>query len=408
MLEQILPVDILKNLKCSLCGGYLCFIPLAIDNNEKVVCGKCYKTLIKEEQGFYIRQRALESVLGQYTFPCRYQKDGCKHVFKFNDDDGHEESCSFKYNLINNLDTTINGAKLTNPKEYSCDSNEIETKLKYNLRDSNTLAYALSIKGKNGNTIVILDKDKKLKKENLCITLRGLASTGTDPSILKSEIDIHQMENLYETLKPSKCHTCNTIVASEDIHYCLYGHSACNRCKGNMCILCIKQLNGKLTKFCPLCEQVEPFDGVNTHECECRNMKCPISECPAKIKLNNLQQHVVNMHLNVYVESAEVSKEFFFKDSEWFMNYNGDIFKCNYYFYNFFVDIFITFTGNSKLAGFYKYEVCVMHGDKVVKQKLRTCANWNNSTLHEGITFNAEEVFKDNKKSFTANVKILK
>ncbi|KAK4873879.1 hypothetical protein RN001_013239 [Aquatica leii] len=89
--KYILPDKIATKLICSYCKGHLSCGPIRIQKGM-YACGRC----ITNRQDEAILPQIFEDFLANFTFPCKYRKDGCNKTVLFNDTQKHEAKCSYR------------------------------------------------------------------------------------------------------------------------------------------------------------------------------------------------------------------------------------------------------------------------------------------------------------------------
>lgn len=424
-----IPQHILNNLRCSLCCGYLSVKPLMIRAENQQVCGKCYKLLPAEEREKCVRQIGLEAIAEVIVFPCRYNILGCPHTYGWCDEKEHEKECPYRSECLSdendkreNVASYVHNVKRIGEtsNELRAYSEDIAATFQFKLSDSSQiLIYKLTIQGNDDKKVSITSND--YIKDNIDIAIEGTVSFHNTPHLIHTDLRVIPTieDNLYESLNSvvpvrKRCSNCKN-ESTEDIYNCLSGHPCCVNCKGKMCIACVKTMERHSKRFCKNyekgCHGVFSFDEIHDHEVDCvyNDIKCPLEPCNVIDVLPKLYDHLKLDHVgNVFLVS-ELTRYFSSKDDCFVIICYGSIFKCFYWYYKTFVELFVTYIGSSKDAAKYSYEVAVTCDDVEVKKKSR-CSNWNNLMLEQGVTFTREQLIGEPQKklAFDAGVKILK
>lgn len=96
-MEKIqLPENVMKELKCNLCGEFLSYAPITLHAVTGSVCGRC-PPLEAERDIDPLRESNYEKIAKHLLlFPCRYHLQGCEGIFSMDDIPIHEEACSHR------------------------------------------------------------------------------------------------------------------------------------------------------------------------------------------------------------------------------------------------------------------------------------------------------------------------
>ncbi|KAK4881487.1 hypothetical protein RN001_004806 [Aquatica leii] len=93
MCRTRLSPEVLKKLKCYLCGEYLSLMPIYIyPYQNSVACGRC--PIILEENP--VRNVTIETLASCLFFPCRYKSSGCLKNVAVAEMKSHENCCAYK------------------------------------------------------------------------------------------------------------------------------------------------------------------------------------------------------------------------------------------------------------------------------------------------------------------------
>lgn len=84
--------NILENLRCYVCSGYLSSSPIRVLPNGSCICGRC---LPVDKSTATCRIFALEAILNNVVFPCPNRVSGCKALIHFNRTIEHESKCIY-------------------------------------------------------------------------------------------------------------------------------------------------------------------------------------------------------------------------------------------------------------------------------------------------------------------------
>ncbi|CAG9765386.1 unnamed protein product [Ceutorhynchus assimilis] len=353
------PETILNKLKCNLCDGYLNAQPVVVKDNQQI-CAKCYKILPAEEMEKCVREITFEALGSCLVFPCRYHLMGCEHRFVWNNENGHEAECKKRYFTIPDV------ASINNNKDAS-----------------------MSL----------------IKSE-----ISTFNNAGFNPEDLV-------YENIYSTIKSIRqCLSCNTQVTSSNKNLCLFGHISCNNCKQDMCVACVKNLDGNSRIACKNaskgCQELLYQSDVGFHRdnCEFNQIACPINKCDKKFMFNELMSHLRNNHADKIFVTNELMKNMSHKDQILVFICHDSIFKCLYYYYVTSVELLVVYLGPCVKAQEFSFEVTVEVNKKQLKKKLG-CANWNNYMLASGVSFDKKELQNDQQEKlskFALDLKILR
>lgn len=420
-----IPQNILDNLRCSLCDGYLSVKPLMVKAEDQQICGRCFKLLPTEEKDKCVRQIGLETLAEVLIFPCRYNTWGCDYSFSWCDDKDHERECPYGCELLsvkNESQTSIQSYYNTRNEyrdEFKAESDDLIARFKYKINEnSNILVYQLKIKGNADKNVSIISG---YLQEDLEITVKGTVSLQNTPQPIYTELKLNPSykDNLYESLNSvvivkKRCANCKAEI-KEDTYNCLLGHSCCENCKGKMCTVCVKTMERQSKRFCKNYEKgclgVFFFDQIHDHEadCEYNDIKCPLEPCNMIDVLPKLKNHLKEDHLNNIFLENEVNRYFSTKDDNFVILTYDSIFKCVYFYYKSFVEIFVTYVGSSKEASKYFYEVAIIT-NQVEQKKRSKCSHWNNLMLEQGVIFNREQLVGEQQKklNFECRIKIYK
>ncbi|KAK4873612.1 hypothetical protein RN001_012972 [Aquatica leii] len=86
--NYILPIEIATSLICNSCNEYLSCGPVTIQN-KAYICGRCHT-------GEGILQLIFEAAMTDFSFPCKYDKNGCEEKVVFNYAHEHEIKCLYR------------------------------------------------------------------------------------------------------------------------------------------------------------------------------------------------------------------------------------------------------------------------------------------------------------------------
>lgn len=407
-----IPQYILNNLRCSLCDGYLSVKPVVIKPEDQQICGKCFKLMPTEEKDKCVRQIGLETLAEVLIFPCRYNNLGCDYTFGWCDDKEHEKECPYRSALLSVDSGSRNSAhSFANYHENKlrAQSDDLIVNFQYTIEEiKQTLAYKLRIEGNTDRKIIIASDTPK---EDVEICIEGAISFQNTPHPIRTELKIKPVpaDNLYESLTDilppkEKCINCKSETA-ENIYNCLMGHTSCENCKEKMCTACVKTMELQSKRFCKNynrgCLGVFSFDEINDHESDCsfNDIKCPLEPCNMIDIIPKLQKHLREDHFSRIFLVNDVVKFFSSKDETFCILCYDGIFKCIYFYYKIFIEIFVIYIGSSKESKQYSYEISVMIDDVEQKKKSR-CSNWNTCMLEKGITFDRDQLISKRKKEF--------
>lgn len=290
MAKVLIPSDLLKKLKCSLCEFYLSIFPIYIkkDGNNPI-CGRC-----KVPNDDYIRDEAYEVIAQFLVFSCAEEKNGClEHMSPLSLKD-HEHTCIWrKWDcpsknftfcewrgankeliahfvemhdklVLKNQEFEINflssekGIMLmwSNDKlflvkievdsktgTFTCSCTQII--IKNNLENFNyfvqikttSFSHNCSIRSttptKDDQTTITIHEIKDLLEDSLVVTV-VIHIVTTAPIDKRSENKVD-----WQLLKTLKCLVCLEYCC-KPIYQCKNGHSICNQCKPKFqnCVLC--------------------------------------------------------------------------------------------------------------------------------------------------------------------------
>lgn len=415
-----IPQYILDKLKCSLCEGYLSVKPLVIRAEDQQICGKCFKLLPTVEKDKCVRQIGLETLAEVLIFPCRYKDWGCNFTFGWCDEKDHEKECTFRLGYLSVEDDhrksnqSYQNYQNIWKNEFKAHSEDLNATFNYKINEtSQVLAYKLRITG-NSEKYCLTSGNSE---EEVEISVEGTVSLQNTPQPIHTDLKLTPLfkDNVYESLNnialvKKRCATCKAEIR-EDTHKCLLGHSCCESCKGKMCLVCVKAMERQSKRFCKNYEKgclgVFSFDEIHDHEsdCELNDVKCPLEPCNVIDALYKVKNHLERDHFNNLYSTSDVKRAFSTKDESFVILCYDGVFKCVYYYYKSFLEIFVTFIGSSKQAGKFTYEVSTESGGKLRKKRSK-CSNWNNVMLEKGISFNREDVMDHQQKKFSLDARI--
>lgn len=420
-----IPQNVLEKLRCSLCDGYLSVKPLMVRAEDEQICGRCFKLLPTEKKEKCVRQIGFESLAEELIFPCRYNTLGCKYSFSWCDEKDHEKECPYGSGLLSvNNESQMSIQSNYNTRndsrnEFTAESEELNVTFKFKINEStNILLYQMKITGNADKNISL---NSGYSQEDVEIFVKGTVSLQNSPQPIYTELRINhsQKDDLYASLNsmiPVKksCATCKAEV-KDGTHNCVLGHSCCENCKGKMCTVCVKAMERQSKRFCRNYEKgclgVFFFDEIHYHEADCEhnNIKCPLEPCNSIEVIPKLKIHLKEDHFNNIFFENLVNRYFSTKDDNFVILVYDSIFKCVYFYYKTFVEIFVTYIGSSKDASKYLYEVAV-NTNEGEHRKRSKCSHWNNLMLEQGVTFNRHQLVADQEKklNFEARIKILK
>lgn len=87
-----LPLPVMEQLLCYYCKGFLSCGPLRVQKDGNSICGRC---CTNSNQSVY-RMFALETVLREVYFPCRFNKRGCEEILLYDKGVDHEIQCNYR------------------------------------------------------------------------------------------------------------------------------------------------------------------------------------------------------------------------------------------------------------------------------------------------------------------------
>lgn len=412
------PEIFLEKLKCSLCDGYLNAKPVVVKDGKQI-CAKCYKILPHDEKEQCVREISFEAIGSCLVFPCRYHKMGCDYTFTWNNENGHESECKKRYFTFPDI-VTANKHHRSYEKQIdkvvASDSQESDDSYssKYGKIASNALIKA---EKRSGTTNLAFKNDGADENPNaIHLNLLGTVhfQNNANPPYeelnnnYNSTVKTSLYENIYSTIPSATnvpvntytkdyCLNCNALVEKRNKNTCLFGHLCCNNCKEDMCVVCVKNLDGLSRITCKNasrgCQQILQQGDVGFHRdnCEYNEISCPIENCDKKDVLEKIKNHLKEDHSDKIILASEVSKSMGQKDQILVFLYNQGIFKCLYYYYGTSVEIMLVYLGPCAKAQEYDFEVSVEVNKKTLKKTLG-CANWNNYMLASGINFDKKEL----------------
>lgn len=308
------PDNLLDKLKCSICAGYLNSAPVVAKNGFQI-CSKCYKILPQNEKNQCVRQISYEALGTCLVFPCRYHKMGCDYTFAFDSDGAHELTCEKKYLGFPDLMKT-NIGETTDTNSHNIDQ-------LYDIPITTPVPHHVE---KNVQTI-------PPSAEN---------TQETTPAL---EINNNQTPRLYENFYESistlpviqkKCLNCMNMVEAGNYTVCFFKHISCKTCQKDMCIACVRNLDGSSKVACKNawkgCKEILATGDVSSHRdnCEFNTIKCPIDSCGYKGVMELLKTHLIDTHQEALISSNEMSKNMNHKDKVFIFLCYGGIFKCSY------------------------------------------------------------------------------
>ncbi|CAH0559235.1 unnamed protein product [Brassicogethes aeneus] len=135
-------------------------------------------------------------------------------------------------------------------------------------------------------------------------------------------------------------------------------------------------------------------NGEDSSNQESTILSCPIVSCHFKGYLNILQAHLMQKHYSEVVFNKEVTRNCSDKDQQWTMMCFNSVFQCKYYFYEEFVEIFISQIDMQEKT--YGYEATMLSNKNCIT-KTTKCRNFSNSILEKGITFNVSDFVSSNR-----------
>lgn len=413
---------ILNKLRCNLCDGYLNAEPVVVKEGNQI-CAKCYKILPKEEKELCVRQISFEALGSCLVFPCRFHKMGCSHTFTWNNENGHETLCKKRYFTFPDV-VAINGKIV----EQSTATNTLEDQIVKTKNSEITSISSKSSETKSGSTNVAFSNDfTDNEQNNININIEGSVQFSSNkylsPTVNECNNNTLIYENLYSTI-PSissqpkdivKCLSCSTQVDRCNKSVCLFGHISCNNCKSDMCIACVKNLDGNSRIACKNaskgCQELlyQSDVGVHRDNCEFNEIMCPVEKCDQRYVLQQLVSHLKEDHINEIIMSNEITKNMGQKDKHLVFLCHAGIFKCLYYYYVTSVEIVVVYLGPCVKASEFCFEITVEVNNKTIRKNLM-CANWNNYMLASGVSFDKKELLiaQDKPLKFALNLKILR
>lgn len=365
------PETFLNQLKCHFCDGYLNAKPVVVKDGKQI-CAKCYGILPQTEKNRCVREISYEAIASCLVFPCRYHQMGCDYKFAWNTENSHESECSRRHFTVPDLVATN--------------------------RNSDSVAQKSSI----------VDIENSINNK--------LERTYVFPPLNEENNNNVLYENIYSTIYTnprSHCLNCNVKVDKFTKSVCLFGHISCLNCKSDMCVACVKNLDGTSTIACKNaskgCKQLLHQGDVGYHRdnCEFNEMACPFDRCKTKMIHPALIDHLKSDHANELVISAELTKTLAQRDETMVILCYEGIFRCVYYYYATSVEIMVVYLGPCVKALEYYFEVAVEVNRRSIKKKLG-CANWNNNMLAKGVEFDKKElnIGADQPLKFEMNLKL--
>ncbi|KAK5650770.1 hypothetical protein RI129_001799 [Pyrocoelia pectoralis] len=454
--------NLLEQLKCKRCEGYLNVAPIMITSDKCQICGKCYKILPSEEKEMCVRQIAYETVAEMLLFPCRYNVYGCKSQFAFNKGITHEAECLFRFEaskldgitediyeevLFYDSCTTANegevaayGPKLNPPINFTIldTSQNVVVESTYILRENNVTKYPSVIKyntclfgnASKGSALVLTNaKFNNYIKNPIKICVEGAISPHTFQSVY-CNVTVCSVDDIisYSTTRSSepdcnrtklslrnlpKCVKCYEVVKKE-VYYCTYGHDVCAACKGAQCILCTSPINlvpryhcQNFSKGCSV-YLVHSELYLHSKDCEFNSFLCPIdSHCGEYNTLFDVKQHITNYHK--IAQNNIITRTSSSKDEMWIVMVYDNIFKCKFFYYEHQVEILVELIGLHKSAEQYKYEVLLQSNQNKKILKTSKCAKWQSSALEDCVLLTQKDFqhLKLNIKAFMYTLTIL-
>lgn len=301
---------------------------------------------------------------------------GCDYTFAFDSDGAHELTCEKKYLGFPDLMKT-NIGETTDTNSHNIDQ-------LYDIPITTPVPHHVE---KNVQTI-------PPSAEN---------TQETTPAL---EINNNQTPRLYENFYESistlpviqkKCLNCMNMVEAGNYTVCFFKHISCKTCQKDMCIACVRNLDGSSKVACKNawkgCKEILATGDVSSHRdnCEFNTIKCPIDSCGYKGVMELLKTHLIDTHQEALISSNEMSKNMNHKDKVFIFLCYGGIFKCSYYFFKSYVEICVVYYGSCARASDFSFEISSQIEEKtIVKQS--ECSNWNDSMLSSGIMLTKEEL----------------
>ncbi|KAF7282348.1 hypothetical protein GWI33_002788 [Rhynchophorus ferrugineus] len=379
------PDDILQKLTCSLCVGYLNRSPVVIRNGLQV-CARCYEILPLDEKAKCVRQLSYEAIGMCLMFPCRYHRNGCDYMTSFDNKSDHELNCDKKY--------------FTLPHEYTTMSELKSTKSEPILKPNETMPNVISHSDPSSvPDFTYCNLESSISEQN-----HNGSST-----VYEYIDDVTYFQSLQKNI--IKCLNCSAYT-DKKMTACLFGHVLCQMCQGDMCLACVKNLDGNSRVACKNasrgCRKILQLGDVGHHRdsCEYNAISCPVSNCPVKDTMDKLVGHLRKTHQNDIILNNEISTKMQHKDKTFiFLCYDG-IFKCSYYYYDSYAEICVVYLGSCDKASGFTAEISSTVNTKTIRKNV-DCSNWNNSMLDNSIKFSRQAISTEGRKpSFTLNIKI--
>lgn len=399
------PQRILDKLICAHCGDYLSVGPIALNENSDQVCGRCYRIMTEDKRTNYVQQIGLEAVAELLIFPCRYYTLGCLHTFQFNNENGHEATCPFRYNTLPLRDASRSVKQddyVSRTKENpSYESPEIQLtvncKKNYKQILSNNIKLSANIKGKGQYQLSLVNNITPEIKHNISINLEILILIDDSPQIGFSYVTVQPQveEPIYESVSSIasiKCVNCQQNVLNIEVFHCAFGHCLCRFCTANLCVICGHKPSSEAQSFCKNhakgCTSLFGSSDVRKHEidCEFNNFPCPLDECPFVDSLLKLGSHVSQVHKNKVVNSNEMNVTITHKDQNWLFFCYSKLFYCRYFNFYDRIEFIVEYIGSNDSAASYKYKVTCL-SEKLKNVKSNYCLGWNEVFLNKGIVF---------------------
>ncbi|KAB0802019.1 hypothetical protein PPYR_04205 [Photinus pyralis] len=431
--------DVLEQLKCTRCEGYLDVAPVMITPEKCQICGKCYKILPLEERKACVRQVAYETVAEMLLFPCRYHVYGCECQFAFNQGISHETECLFRFDAsklaeiteeiyeevllyepvgsASGRDLAPSESKLNSPINFTIldTSQNVAVESTYILKENGLSNYPAIIKyntcifgneSKGSALLLTTAKFNHYIRNPIKICVDGAISSTTfrsvycnvticsvDTGTFNSEGEFSKMKSFRDLPKCVKCYE----VVKKEVYYCTYGHDVCSGCKGANCILCTSPINlvprYHCENFSKGCSEYLVHSELYLHSknCEFNSFQCPIDDkCGQCNTLLTLKQHLRNYHK--IDQNNTTTRTSSTNDETWIMMEYDNMFKCTFFYYEHQVEIIVELIGPQNLAEQFKYEVMVQSKQNRKIVKTAKCAKWQNSTLEECVSFTIKDM----------------
>lgn len=364
--------QILEQLRCSLCKGYLSYAPIQLLPDGRSICGRC--SLSNSDQQTY-RQITLETIIGKVLFPCQFKKFGCEERLLFGSTNEHEDKCvfrSFVCPLSSSRTCSWEGSVVQMPEHFIKEHTDlVKEKLEFKLQVD---------KDDQGILMVVFDELPLIMKYKFNASTSDLhydiriISFNIQEALFKIRL-INAFDRDYSsTLKGGKClpfnnqfyspqgcrallvnnflqnldnPTCirvaiplsvtksNKIVSEEQltVDYDLIQSLRCKRCQGYLIPPLFDSLNGVVCWYC--CDKFgasEPLQNYELKECVAKaTFPCRWRNCEFVAKSGNIREHQLICPFRIF-KCADCKNTFTWKEAVAHLQSHG---------YEYFTDTFI-------------------------------------------------------------------